>query len=187
MFKSWNCRKVCRFVATVTILPVWGPIDCPQKVRRAGFTLADMVIVVLIIGIMAAVAAPQFAESVATAHVEAAVQRIEQDLEFARKSANTRSENQPIVFDPEADTYTLPGVADLDRRSQDYVVRLGDAPYQVDLVSAEFGEAPSVTSTLTFNMFGYPDQAGSIVVQFGNKVKTVSVELYVLDCPVDET
>ena len=60
-----------------TILPA------SAKCRSSAFTLVELIIVVLIIGIIAAVAVPRFSESLMYHRAEAAAKRIQVDLGLA--------------------------------------------------------------------------------------------------------
>lgn len=152
--------------------------SCPRDDARPAFTLVELTIVLLILAILAAVAVPRYANAVSHFRVEAAARRIQHDLAYAREVANQRSIPQPVIFQPDLDCYTLPGVPDLDRRGQDYTVCLARPPYQVDLMLAEFGSPAAATTTLTYNTFGYPDREGKVVVRSGSACQVVEVRAY---------
>jgi prepilin-type N-terminal cleavage/methylation domain-containing protein len=141
------------------------------KARKA-FTLVELVIVVLIVGIMAAVGVPRFIDSISYHRAEAAAKRIRLDIELARRSARLASADRSIEFDTDAHSYTLGGTADLDHRGADYSVRLGEAPYQAAIASADFGG----DAVLTFDGYGAADTSGTVVVQAGPYQKTITIE-----------
>ena len=146
-----------------------GPRRTP---RRPGFTLVDLVVTVLIIGILAAVAAPKFADTLHRTRAESAAKRIKVDLGLARQNAISRSSTQTVQFTPATDDYILPGMADLDHSSQPYSVDLTAAPYKAVLVSATLGG----DSDVQFDQYGQPDSGGTITVESAAFQKTVTVD-----------
>jgi prepilin-type N-terminal cleavage/methylation domain-containing protein len=144
----------------------------PKHRRRAGFALVELVIVILIIGIMAAVAVPRFAESLSRYRVEAAAKRIELDLKLARRQAKISSASRSIQFDEIGHLYVLPGVLHLDHPGQDYRVKLAEAPYAAQIFSVDFGGDAEVI----FDGYGLPDSGGTIVVKSGPYQKTITLD-----------
>jgi type II secretory pathway pseudopilin PulG len=139
--------------------------------RRRGYTLLDVTIAVFIMGILAAVAAPRFVNSLHRLRVNAAAERIAVDLKYARRQAKIRNGQETVSFDLDAHRYALSTAADLNRKSQVYTVTLSDYPYQSSLVSVDFGGDPAVT----FNALGAPSDAGQVVVECGGFQKIVTV------------
>ena len=139
---------------------------------RRAFTLVEMVIVLMVIAIMTAAAAPRLHRALSYHRTESAARRIKIDLEHARQRAKTVSASVTVEFDLATHGYTIPGVKSLDRRPTDYSVALAEHPYEVDLVDASFGGLPSVT----FNGFGIPSQSGSIAVRAGDYQRTVILD-----------
>ncbi len=137
-----------------------------------GFSLAEVVCVLVIIGTLAAIAAPRFGNSIALQHVEAASRRVIVDLAFAQRLARTADASRTVRFDPSADVYTLIGVTDPDHAAQEYGVSLAEEPYSVEMISADFGGDLDVI----FDLFGVPDSGGSVEVRVGNHVRTITVD-----------
>ena len=59
--------------------------------RRCAFTFIELVIVLLVMGILTAVAAPKFFDSLLFHRVESAARRVKADLELARTQARLTS------------------------------------------------------------------------------------------------
>jgi len=136
-----------------------------------GFSLVELIIVLVILGVVAAIAAPRYASALCRYRADCAARRIVADLGLAQARARQTSQGQTLVFDLAANQLRIAGLPDLDRHSSDYTVRLGGAPYQAKIVSADFGG----DSTIVFNGYGIPDSGGSVVVEVGDVQRTVVV------------
>jgi type IV fimbrial biogenesis protein FimT len=141
-------------------------------VTRGGFTLPDLVITVLIIGIMAAVAAPKFAETIHQYRAEAAATRIKADLGLVRQHAVSTSSTQTVQFSIATNAYSIPGLSDLNHASQAYAVDLTAYPYSAVLESASLGG----DNFLQFDRYGKPDSGGTITVESGGYQRTVTID-----------
>lgn len=139
-----------------------------------------MVIVVLILGIIAAVAVPRYVDSLAHFRVEAAAKRINADLWLARRTAKTSRAERTVDFDVPGNQYELVGMYDIDHPNQTYDVDLAKTGYPASLVSADFDGNDS----LTFDMYGRPFTGsplaplvtGSIVVESAGQQRTIVVD-----------
>ena len=132
----------------------------------------DLVITMIIIGILAAVAAPKYAETLDRSRADAAAKRIKVDLQYARQAAISESAPQTVSFTPASDGYAIPGLPDLNRPGQPYAVALNSPPYNAALVAATLGGDGDVQ----FDRFGKPDSGGTITVQSGNVQRTVTLD-----------
>ncbi len=145
----------------------------PWRNRRIlrGFTLVELIMIVLIVGIVASIAIPRFASTLALQHVEAAANRIQHDLEFARRYARQSSAELTVTFDQATHSYHLSGVSDPNHPAQDYVIELDEEPYQVQILAVDFDGNAKVT----FDGFGVPNAAGKIKIGTSGYTATVSV------------
>ncbi len=140
--------------------------------RRSAFTLVELILVMIILGIFAGMAAPRFGSALARRRADAAAGRIVVDLELARRQAKTSSASQNVLFDLAANSYRLPGMQHPDRPGQEYEVALSEEPYKAGIASADFGGDLEVV----FDGWGSPDSGGSVVIQVGNYMRTIIVD-----------
>jgi prepilin-type N-terminal cleavage/methylation domain-containing protein len=142
-----------------------------RQLRCTGFSIVELALVLAIISVLAGIAAPRYARSLARYRADMAARRIAADLSLAQSRARSSSTSQAIVFDVTNNQYTIPGLANPDNRSQTYVVNLKDEPYLATIGTASFGGA----STLTFNGYGDPANSGSITITSGDWTKTITL------------
>lgn len=163
-----------------------------QAKHPRGYTLIEVVIGLLVMGILAAAAAPRYLEATARFRVEAAARRIAADLNLARENANSQGGSEDgewVSFDNSLDNYRLWNAPDIDRPGSEYWVHLQKTAYPVDLVYAKFTNENGYTDwfTIKFDMYGsaksgwppfFPDAhltSGQIVVQSGSEQRTVVI------------
>ena len=144
---------------------------CRAK-RCGGFSLFELVIVMVIVAIMAAIATPRYGQAIARYRTAAAARKVAADLTLARKRARVSSTSQVVNFDVANNGYQLPGVADMKTSASDYSVILSSAPYHARIVSADFDGDGDVT----FDGYGVPDSGGTVVVAVGNYSKTIVLD-----------
>jgi prepilin-type N-terminal cleavage/methylation domain-containing protein len=137
---------------------------------RNAFTIVELVIVVMIVGIMAAVAMPAFLNSLSFHRVESAARRVKADLELARHTARLTSAAQWLSFTN--GTYTLSaGVKSFDDPGNAYVVDLADEPYEIGSVTPDFNGS----ATVSFDGYGAPSSAGTVILATNGHSCTLTV------------
>jgi prepilin-type N-terminal cleavage/methylation domain-containing protein len=139
---------------------------------RHGFSLVELAIVVMMIGIAASVAIPSYFYALARGRIDAASRRIVADLEMAQTSAEITSSSQTVQFSSANNSYVLTGIDDFDHPTLDYTVKLGATPYMCNIVSANF----SGSEQLQFNGFGIPVAGGTITLGCGNLQRSIVVD-----------
>lgn len=140
--------------------------------RRPGFTLFELVLVLVIIGIIAGLVSPRYSNAIANFQVAGAARRIATDLALAKRRATMTGTSQTVEFDPPDSKYTLPGIQDFDNAAATYAVDLSEEPYHTTIILADFGGDTEVI----FDGYGVPDSGGSVVIDVGGRQVTVSLD-----------
>jgi type II secretory pathway pseudopilin PulG len=137
-----------------------------------GWSLLEIVLVLAIVGVLAAVAAPRYAQAGARYRADLAARRIRADLCLAQSQARAASAPRSVSFLPGPAQYQLLGVLSPDGVAGDYTVALSAEPYRAELVSASFNGSLQVV----FNGWGLPDAGGTVVVRAGSEQRTVVLD-----------
>ncbi|MEK7236928.1 MAG: GspH/FimT family pseudopilin [Nitrospirota bacterium] len=78
-----------------------------SQIQEQGWSLMELLIVLAIMGVMAALAGPSYQAMTARGYARSATAEIASELRFARQLAMARRERLRIVFDRERRTITL--------------------------------------------------------------------------------
>lgn len=140
--------------------------------RHPAFSLFELVIVMSITAIIAAVAIPRYGQAIARYRADAAARRIAADLARTRQLARASSAARTIEFRLGANTYYLAAETDLANGKPGSLVALAEEPYHATLVSADFGG----DGTVGFNGFGIPDSGGTVVLRVGSAQRTIAMD-----------
>lgn len=132
--------------------------------------MIELVIVVMIMSILTAVAAPAFYDSLLFHRVESAARRVKSDLELARTQARLTSTAQSVTFSNS--TYTLSNTKSLDKPNVIYNVDLKKQPYVLTSATAQFSGSP----TVSFDGYGSPSSGGTVVLTTKSHQCTVTLD-----------
>jgi len=72
-----------------------------------GFTLIELVMVLLVVAILSVAIMTDLVSSVSSVRLEAAKWKLKSDIIYAQNLAVTQSINHGVIFDPDAETYSL--------------------------------------------------------------------------------
>lgn len=144
----------------------------PRPWGRRAYSLLEVSLVIALVGVIAMVAVPKMANSLARQRVRQAAFRVVADLTVAQARASALSASQTIEFSSASARYRIAGMTDPDNPASMHMVHLGGEPFHVRIESADFGG----NETLIFDGFGYPDSGGTIVLTSGSVKVSVNVD-----------
>jgi prepilin-type N-terminal cleavage/methylation domain-containing protein len=143
-----------------------------RNAATEGFTLIELVMVLMVAAILAAVAAPKYQYALASYRADAAAGRVAADLRMVAAYARKVSIAQSVQFNVGADSYSAPLFPDMNDGVAPYAVALGSSELEADVVSASFGGS----ATVQFDIHGRPTAAGTVVVASGSQQRFVQVD-----------
>jgi type II secretion system protein H len=157
----------------------------PERIARAGFTLVELMIVLVVLAIIAAVVLPNIGSSADT-QVTSAARVVAGDLELARSMALTTQRPHALVFRLDRAAYKV--VANYlgePYNSVDAVTHPVKSGEDFEVVLADLGGMGTVVVTdvdlggdsyVTFSAEGEPSSGGSVTIAAGASEAVVSVE-----------
>lgn len=154
------------------IIPTMSVSSQTNAPARA-FTLMELVVVMSIISIVTAIAAPRYFNSLQSYRVKSAAQRVHADLEYAQMKAKSTSSSRTVQFKPNTNRYSIAGEAGLKDSSTSYIVYLGEAPYHAGIHSIDLGGDKQIT----FDGYGNPDTNGVIILGAGSFRAAVMIDM----------
>lgn len=133
--------------------------------------MVELMAVMLIISILAAVATPRLSNSLSSRRLQSATSRLESDIAYARNAAKNLGRSVELQFSVAESAYTLPTLPSPNGDAV-YQVTLADTPYPVTLAAVDFGGDASVV----FDLFGQADSTGTLTLQEGGATTTLSLQ-----------
>lgn len=146
--------------------------------RAGGFSLAELVLVVMIVGLVALIAVPRYAASEQRYRLELAAKRVIADLDAARQAAKATSTDQRVRFAINGSKYYV-SVTRSAAASGQVVgssavseVDLGADPYRVRVVGANLNGYAGIV----FDPYGTPSSGGVILLRGGDFAVQIAVD-----------
>jgi len=141
--------------------------------RPYGYSLLEMVIVMLTLGIVASVAIPRYTSSLNRYRTQVAVQRLAQDIELCRRHARFTSQNVTLTVSYARNLYNASPLDSPLRPGTAYQVDLGNTSTN-PVICPVINSVPSSGARLTqpnlvivFDRYGVPNQSASIGILCG--------------------
>lgn len=154
---------------------------------KRAFTLIEAIMVVVIIGVLAAVSFLAITPSVSALRLEVARQRLKSDIIYAQALSVTQQVNHGVIFNPGSNTYsvyrqTTSNIINNPLTGKAFTVNYSsDSNFSgVSLVSTSFGSP--TTNRVEFDSFGTPSDGttpltanGTVSLSAGGSTITVTV------------
>ena len=145
------------------------------KKATPGFSLTELIVIIVLIGIFAAMAMTRTNTGLTTIQVQIAIDQITTDIDYSKSMAFARHDTITLVFSTTLEQYTIYNGPDGSRsavtdfpNSTNGVISFDQSDFiEVNITSANFGGS----SELQFLPLGDPKSGGSIVLNS----KTISV------------
>ncbi len=155
-----------------------GPHLAGRRRFRAAFTLIELVMVVVIVGVVAAIAIPRFSNASARYRVDLAAARVATDLELTRDTARSVSASMTVRFAEGSARYGAvaanPGALNIGPTTPKpgFVSNISSEPYFAYVAAAKFGTGPQVDIT----PYGVFDSDGLVIVTNGTWGGAIAVD-----------
>jgi Tfp pilus assembly protein FimT len=130
--------------------------------------MLELLIILAIFATLAGIAAPRFSSAAKVARVQAAGQKLAEELRGARDAAWRRATAVEVRFTLGSGVFEWVA-ADGSTPDGSNTIDLGAAPYGARVTSVSGG------ATLAFDGYGNPDRSASVVVRGADLIVTVSV------------
>jgi len=147
-----------------------------RSLSQSGYSIIELVLVMLIVGILAAITVPKVSGLAEDIREKAVVERLNEDLNYLRSMAISYHDTTWLVVDQAQNQYGLyigPTVGTRvlvpdPQTGESFVLDLDSAYQDVVISSVNFGGA----SEVSFNWWGTPSSGGTVVL---NSSRTITL------------
>ena len=144
-----------------------------NRLQSSGFSMIELIIVVVLIGIFTAMALTRTDTGLTTIREQIAIDQITNDIDLARSMAFARNEVITIIFDKNQESYGVYNglgiIKDFPNSNSDGIISLDNSYLRnLDIKEVSFGGS----ANLQFQPLGDPVSGGTIVLN----TKTITVE-----------
>ena len=147
----------------------------PFKPKR-GFTYIEMVMVVMVLGVIAGLAAPVFQATLEKTQLKRAAYQLAAEIRRARNGAVTTSIQHSVVFQLSSNSYWSDELDHIDHPGTPLNVGLQSGGYPITIISATFtGATGNGDTDVSFTWSGDPISPGMVVLGLGSDTLTITV------------
>jgi Tfp pilus assembly protein FimT len=151
------------------------PRNRGRAFSRPAVTLVELVMIIAIAGVLAAIAVPKTISSQSRQRALAAARRIAADLEYVRARAIASSASRRFYVGPDRGTYASDAPSSVLRAGVTLSTNLTESPYKSKIIGASFGDdaavqytfatAPERAALVIFDGYGIPDTSGWVFIR----------------------
>lgn len=153
-----------------------------KTILRRGFTLIEVVMVIVIVGILTAIAIPRF-QAFYAVKLDGAAKKVISDIRYVQQIAIANHTSTRIVFDPVTERYR----AEEESPRGSNFWRAISSPFMSGSMTADFTKDPQYAginitspsfgagSTLMFDWRGQPVSGGSVTLSYNDNTRRVEV------------
>ncbi len=143
-----------------------------SNARRSAFTLLELCIVVAVVGILAAVAAPRFSQAADRYRAQSALQRLDSDLQLAMTTARARGQTILFNLDSETSSYSFKNLPNPHTGEGNTTINLGAQPFRTPVV----GSVMPLSGTISILPTGLADESFAVTVVSGATIRTLTFD-----------
>ena len=134
----------------------------------AGFSLVELVVVMMLIAVAAAIAMPRYARSIQHYRVDAAARQVAHQLDFAQRQARATGKSVTVTFDTTGHSVQLLDSDSLLTND----TQLDEPPFQAALTAVVVANG----GTLSFDGYGQANTTVTLTLAVGDLIRTVTLD-----------